>query len=113
MVLTKAARVGRADIVHLVLQRNPSLGLQEDVRYNAITGGVSIWRELIAFDPKCVNFEIGHHGDAVGLAVSRNDADLVAFLLDEGGAEVQRSNYYYLMPVLPFAIRQKRTQEIR
>ena len=110
-VLAEAALTGKADILRFVLERNPNIILSEDVRYYAVIGGVPIWRELIAFDPDCPNIEIGHHGDALGLAVSRNNAALVAFLLNEGKADVQRSNYS-TMPVLPFAVRQNRSQEI-
>lgn len=111
IVLEEAARLGKTDVLRAMLQRKPTIILGEDVRYYAVRGGVEIWRELIAFDPNCPNTEIGHHGDALGLAVSRNDVALVTFLLEEGKADVQHSNFS-TMPVLPFAIQQKRSQEI-
>jgi len=110
-VLEEAALAGKADVVRYVLQQNPKIILSENVRYYSVGAGVPVWKELIAFDPKIVNVEIGHHGDALGLAVGKNNAELVAFLLDEGKADIEASNYA-MMPVLPFAIMRKKSQEI-
>jgi len=111
IVLQEAARAGRSDVVRYVLQQNPQMTLSEDVRYYAVIGGVSVWKELIAFDPDCVNVEIGHHGDAVGLAAGRNKAELLAFLLNETKVDIENSNYAGL-PVLPFAISHQRSGEV-
>jgi hypothetical protein len=111
IILEEAALAGRGEIVHHVLEQHPNLILSETVRCYAVYGGVSVWKELVAFDPEIVNVEIGHHGDALGLAVGENDLELVRFLLEEGKADIEQSNYA-TMPVLPFAKRRKRKQEI-
>lgn len=111
IVLQEAARAGKVEVVRYILQQSPPVTLSEDVRYYAVIGGVPVWKELIAFDPDCVNVEIGHHGDAVGLAAGRNNAGLLAFLLDETKVDIENSNYAGL-PVLPFAVSHHRSQEV-
>lgn len=77
----------------------------------AIFGSVPVWRHLIAFDASCVNVEVGHQGDALGLAVDNDDVELVSFLLEEGKANVHRSHFLGV-PVLTFAERYGKKGEI-
>lgn len=71
------------------------------VRLYAITGGVDIWKALLAYYHDCISWQIGEHGDALGQAVLKRDTSLVRFLLDEG-IDVQESNFVG-MPVLEAA----------
>ena len=102
VVLEGAAMTGKVVIFRYVLHRslNPYLG--ENLRYFAV--------KLLTFNHQCINWTIGHHGDAVGLAVGKKDAELVAFWLLEG-ADVERSNYCQL-PILVFAKRVQASQEM-
>lgn len=111
ILLQEAAKTGNGEIVRYILRENPKTILSEDVRYYAVIGGIAVWKELVSFDPNIVNVEIGHHGDAVGLAVGRKNVPLLTFLLNETGVDIEQSNYAGL-PVLPFAIQQKRGREI-
>ena len=110
VVLQEAAMIGNANIFRYVLHRAARPFLGEDLRYHAVVGGVPIWKELVAFNHECINWPIGHHGDAVGLAVQRRDLALVAYLLDEG-ADIERSHYVNV-PVLNFAKQYAANQEI-
>lgn len=71
------------------------------VRLYAVTGGVDIWKALLAYYHECISWPIGEHGDALGQAVLNRDAALVRFLLEEG-IDVKASNFVG-MPVLQAA----------
>ncbi|KAJ5173308.1 hypothetical protein N7492_005901 [Penicillium capsulatum] len=102
ILLQKSALAGNPNVFKHILQRNPQAIFTEDIRYYAVTGGVAIWQVLLDEKPECVNWDIGYHGDALGLAVSRKNAPLVRFLLNHG-ADIHRSNVVGL-PVLEFAM---------
>lgn len=109
-ILEEAAGSGKGTIVCYILQQNPSMILSESVRYFAVRGSVPVWKELVAHDPMIVNVEIGHFGDALGLAVAEDDIALVQFLLDSG-VNVEKSNSI-TMPVLAFARQEGVSQDI-
>lgn len=101
IVLESSAMAGNVPVFRYVLARHPAPDLGEDLRYYAIRGGVGIWQALLEFQPECINWPIGLHGDALGLAVLGRDLALVDFLI-RSGINVRASNYMGL-PVLQFA----------
>ncbi|KAK3707827.1 hypothetical protein LTR37_011829 [Vermiconidia calcicola] len=100
-VLEQSASAGNVAVFRHVLERMPEPLLGMNLRLGAIRGGVEIWRALLAYNRDCMNWEIGHHGDALGQAVLKRNTDLVRYLLSEG-IDVQNSNFVG-MPVLPAA----------
>ena len=99
-VANQAAIASRPDIVQWLLERDPSLVASEDLRYFAIGGGVPMWKLLVKSDPNVLKWDIGQHGDALGLAVAKKRPELVRFLI-ESGATVEQGNYVG-MPVREF-----------
>ncbi|KAK3712834.1 hypothetical protein LTR37_008925 [Vermiconidia calcicola] len=102
IVLEHSALAGNAALFRWMLQhRMPEPDLSTMLRLYAVKGGVKIWKVLLEYNHKCINWGIGEHGDALGQAVLKRDARLVQFLLDEG-SDVNESNFVG-MPVLPAA----------
>lgn len=99
-VANQAAIASRPDIVQWLLERDSSLVASEDLRYFAISGGVPVWELLIKSDPNVLKWDIGQHGNALGLAVAKRKPELVRFLI-ESGANVEQGNYVGL-PVREF-----------
>ncbi|KAI1130596.1 hypothetical protein F5Y10DRAFT_235186 [Nemania abortiva] len=52
----------------------------------AIEAGPEVYALFIRKDPSIARRSFGHMGDALGLAVMRNDAELVRLLLDNGAS---------------------------
>lgn len=103
IVLEHSAARGNVALLQHMLQRMrpPPQALGTFLRLHAVTGGVEIWRALLAYNPECLHWEIGEHGDALGQAVLKKDTELVRFLLAQG-INVKNSNFVG-MPVLPAA----------
>lgn len=91
-VLEAAALSGRDDVVHYVLEKTKPAHFSKELRDYAIAGGVPVWKELIAFEPKCVTQDVGYLGDPIGLAVFQDDLELVKFLLDNE-ADIERAHH--------------------
>jgi hypothetical protein len=70
-----------------------------------VEGGVPIWEALLEFNHDVMNWDIGHYGDALGVALHMGRIELVAFLL-ERGIDISQSSFMG-MPILPFAKRTK------
>ncbi|KAJ5574102.1 uncharacterized protein N7459_008529 [Penicillium hispanicum] len=101
VVLEFSAMAGNSDVFRYVIDRYPDRDLGVDVRYYAVSGGVEIWKTLLAIQPDFLDEPIGYFGDPLALSVHKENNTLVAFLL-ERGANVKASNYLG-MPVLPYA----------
>lgn len=101
VVLEYSALKGNVALFQHMLQRMQAPLLGKFLRLYAVTGGVEIWRALLAYNPDCLHWEIGEHGDALGQAVLEKDVALVRFLLEQG-IDVQQSNFVG-MPILPAA----------
>lgn len=65
IVLEQSTLAGNVALFQHMLQRMPDPLLGQKLRLNAITGGVDIWRALLAYKHECINWDIGEHGDAL------------------------------------------------
>lgn len=92
IALEQSAFAGNVVLFQHLLQHLPEPLLGKKLRLNAITGGVEIWRALLAHNHECIDWEIGEQGDALGQAVVKRKTDLVRFLLEEG-ISVRNSNF--------------------
>lgn len=112
LVCESAAASGNVSVFRSVLERDPTKidVLSQTLRLNAITGGVEIWKVLLAYDREVIQWGFGHRADLIGMVVNGGDVALLAFLLSEG-ADVEQSHFAY-KPVLKFAKDEEASQEV-
>ncbi|KAI1400369.1 hypothetical protein F4819DRAFT_461784 [Hypoxylon fuscum] len=84
-------------IVELLLQCAPTdftCHFPDPILLNAIDAGPQIYSLFIQKDPSAAQRSFGHMGDALALAVVRNDVTLVRLLLDNGASPAESELFY-------------------
>lgn len=77
------------DVVDFLLQRAPlsfTSHLPDQVLLRAIDAGPDMYRRFVTFDKSVAARSFGHMGDALALAVMKNDLELVRLLLGNGAS---------------------------
>lgn len=84
LMLEQAAQHGNAAVFRFLLQQQPEAMISDDVRSNALEGGVEIWKVILDHKPELINYDFGEKGDLLAMATLMNNVPLLRFFLAEG-----------------------------
>ncbi|KAK7920210.1 hypothetical protein PG985_008232 [Apiospora marii] len=86
---TNAIDHQHAPVVDVLLQRSPpsfTSHLPDQVLLRALDAGADMYRRFVLFDRSVATRNFGHAGDALALAVLKNDLALLRLLLGHGAS---------------------------
>lgn len=84
LMLKQAAQHGNAAVFRFLLQQQPEAVISDDVRLNALEGGVEIWKVILDHQPELINYDFGEKGDLLAMATMMNNVPLVGLFLAKG-----------------------------
>jgi hypothetical protein len=84
LMLEQAAQHGNAAVFRFLLQQQPEAVISDDVRSNALVGGVEIWKVILDHKPELINYDFGEKGDLLAMATLMNNIPLLRFFLTAG-----------------------------
>lgn len=80
-----ASHNGHASTLSWLLEtRFPAYTPRLDAHLAALYGGPEVYEVFLRKWPHLIDYELGHNGNPIGLAVFRNDKRMVRFLLGRG-----------------------------
>ena len=84
LMLEQAAQHGNTPVFKFLLQHQPEAVISDDVRSNALEGGVEIWTVILNHKPELINYDFGEKGDLLAMATLMNNVPLLQFFLAQG-----------------------------
>lgn len=84
LMLEQAAQHGNTTVFRFLLQQQPDVVISDQVRSNALEGGVEIWKAILDHKPELINYDFGEKGDLIAMATLMNNVPLLRFFLAEG-----------------------------
>ena len=84
LMLEQAAQHGNTAVFSFLLQQQPEPLISDNVRSNALEGGVEIWKAIADHKPELINYDFGEKGHPLAMAAMMNNAPLLRFFLEAG-----------------------------
>jgi hypothetical protein len=84
-IVCAAACSGHAEMLKWLLEtRFPAYVSHVYVHMAAIQGGPEVYEVFLQKWPHLIDWELGHHGNPLGVSVFKNDMSMVKFMLGKG-----------------------------
>lgn len=84
IMLTAAAQTSNLAVFRFLLLECQSCDVDDNVRLEATSSSVDIWKSILEYNPKLINWDFGHWGDLLTKVAMSNNIPLLAFLLSKG-----------------------------
>lgn len=116
LMLQTSAEKGHVSLVAFLLDSNPTIEIDTYLARSAAWGGIEVYKFLFSRNSDIINWYFGHLGNAVIAAVKRQDAELLRFLLDNGGdpgRSIAESTRYLTFTAVETAVLQSTEEMVR
>ena len=115
-MLQKCAENGHTSILAFLLDSNRTIQIDPYLARSAAWGGTAVYKLLLSKEPDIMSWSYGRLGDAVIVAVKRQNAEFLRFLLDNGadpGRSIVGTRRYLTFTAVEVAILQSTEEMIR